>query len=336
MSKKNLVSTALIMLPFLSLFNIAVFAAPTHHLTVMTWNIHGGNPGDYHGSNCKSSENPNKPVPLSRMEPFDKEIQDYNRAHPGLEIQVIAIQEIHRDEAFYLATLLSKNPRHVKYIAKFFRTKRCYCSDLKGDYDYGNAIIASLIPTSVKTFAIAPKHTTPSCDTFEYTRLGALTVQVPGGPAVRIYTNHSAGDPLGKKTGNEKILAMTQLDEINRVIMQLDTVALTKPRILMGDFNFDPFISPDFYNKWKGLNYRDAWREANTNPLAKGNTAPTDLNPFAHPALVRYDYIFLRSSSSSVTKPVAKEHIQVNYLPYQSREKQSISDHYPVIADLFF
>jgi hypothetical protein len=30
------------------------------------------------------------------------------------------------------------------------------------------------------------------------------------------------------------------------------------------------------------------------------------------------------------------EHIQVNCLPYQLREKQSISDHYSAIADLFF
>jgi hypothetical protein len=62
MSKKNLVSTALIMLLFISLFNIAVWAAPIHRLTIMTRNGHGKYPGDYHEDNCR------RLAPLWRME----------------------------------------------------------------------------------------------------------------------------------------------------------------------------------------------------------------------------------------------------------------------------
>lgn len=333
MSKKNLAGTAIFVLLLFSLSNLTTFAQ--RRVTVMTWNIHGGNPGDINPNNCKEI------APLWRMFRFSEEILRYNTRHRGREIQVIAIQEIHRNQAYNLARRLREGPQHLPYRAYFFKTKRCLCSDTKGEHDYGNAIISSLKLSNRKEFDIPRQSKTSidGCDLTEYTKLGAASVLLPGGRWVRIYTNHSAGDPTAtlpgtqaaNGTGNslspQEEFALKQLRAINKAIFQDDSSVGGMPRILMGDFNFDPLHSITLYNTMKNLGYRDAWREAYPNAAKDpGNTAPT-----RHAPTRRFDYIFLGRGSGIQTVKSAEV-----LITGKTVDNRPLSDHYPVIADLNF
>jgi endonuclease/exonuclease/phosphatase family metal-dependent hydrolase len=335
MSKKNLAGTAILMLLLFSLSNLTTFAQ--RRVTVMTWNVHGGNPDPNDHNNCKVEKKGEEIAPLWRMFRFSEEILRYNTGHRGREIQVIAIQEIHRNQAYNLARRLREGPQHLPYHAHFFKTKSCRCGHPK--LDYGNAIISSLKMSNRKEFDIPRQSKTSiaGCDLTEYTKLGATSVLVPGGLWVRIYTNHSAGDPTatgpGKQPANgpgnssspQEQFALKQLRAINNAIFQDDSSVGRMPRILMGDFNFDPLLSPTLYSTMKNLGYRDAWREAYPNgPL--GNTVPT-----SKPPTKRFDYIFLGRGSG--IQPVKNAEVLMGA---RTADNHPLSDHYPVVADLNF
>jgi endonuclease/exonuclease/phosphatase (EEP) superfamily protein YafD len=177
------------------------------------------------------------------------------------------------------------------------------------------------------------------CDLTEYTRLGAASVLIPGVTWVRIYTNHSAGDPTatapraqavsgpGNSSSPQEEFALKQLRAINKAVFQDDTSVGRMPRILMGDFNFDPLRSPTLYNTMKNFGYRDAWREAYPNAAKEpGNTVPTRVPPTQ-----RFDYIFLGRGSGIETVKYAQV-----LLTGKTVDNHPLSDHYPVIADLIF
>jgi endonuclease/exonuclease/phosphatase family metal-dependent hydrolase len=226
-------------------------------LTVMSFNLHGGNSNQYHDSGCNPAHMP------VNMDKFKQVIQRNGAA-------VVIANEIHKRQARDLARSLGFPDPH------FVWTK--ICNDSNRDLDYGNAIL-SRYPLTDRLY-YSPHTSDGDKARREYTRLVAATISV-GGYRIRIYATHltAGGSDLDRQKQVGEILQTIPLDEA--------WAGVGNRSILGGDMNFTPNSIP--YKKLVTL-YRDAWAEWNAN-IRSGATEPA-----AAPAN-RFDYILWQRSN---------------------------------------
>jgi endonuclease/exonuclease/phosphatase family metal-dependent hydrolase len=336
----------------LSLYGSTALAQGANQVTIMAWNIHAANPRGTVSNNCdRGSVN-------ADVEKFKQVIVLYNGTH-AREIDVITLTEVKRSQVIYLRDHL--NDSRNTYRSYFLKGKTCDCND-RGE-DFGSAIISRLPIASPKTFLLPPDGpSNPSeCNKFEYTKLGAYSVQAPSGQWVRIYNAHLGGFNLyplrknGKPTTEQfrragYKLAIEQVQETLRaMLVGPDRNALGQPRaILVGDFNTYPSSGACAVQGFGTGPYRhiteyrvipnarliDAWVErADPNPFdpdpkkACGYTVST-VDPSA-----RIDYVFRRRNSGLRTdriEVVKPSLVSAGLIP------DTISDHFPVVAELSF
>jgi endonuclease/exonuclease/phosphatase family metal-dependent hydrolase len=314
----------------------ATFAVGTNQLTLLTWNLHGGNPADSQYPAAHPSNNCYRQASTVEMDQFVQVIRRYNASH-ARKIDVITLQEVKRWQVTYLRDHLrdSQSP----YVAYFLKTKTCFCNN--DDNAYGNAIITRLPISAPTGYTLSPlgppeNHACREND-FEYTKLGGYSVRVPTGQWVRIYNAHLSGINAASTT-----LATQQIWETLIYILLGDANAAGQPRaIIAGDFNAYPTVEPCHVNvvgsnpysiitsEWPLPTGRfiDAWVERPDPTNRCGYTAGT-LNLHK-----RFDYIFRRRSSGLTT-----DHIEVLRPSVISglTIPDKISDHLPIVVDLSF
>jgi endonuclease/exonuclease/phosphatase family metal-dependent hydrolase len=353
MRNKTIVGIIIFVCLLLSAPGSAVLAQDS--LTVMTWNVHGGNPAGSPGSNC-SLDN----IPHKSLRKFVDQIRAYNRAHKGHHIDVIAVQEIHRNQAKELANMLQDSDiPQTKPYGHFFPTRRCtpigkgdpnpYHAHPREDTDYGSVIIVTRLKASASSKAgltvSDPKHYFLVNDSkdfaahHEYTILAALTINLSGSRAVRIYNTHLIGDNSSTDAANYKAgkkgpwIGESQVVDANEKIFRDDqNYRGRKPFLLMGDFNFHPPSSPyrapymaRAYARLKSFGYQDAWEEwtgGNKPPFGFTVGGADDYNK----AYKRIDYIVWKN------RPGKVDDFKVNYAKVP--DTGNISDHFPVVAQL--
>jgi endonuclease/exonuclease/phosphatase family metal-dependent hydrolase len=247
------------MLLLLLLVSGEASAQSLKRLSVMSFNVHGGNSNQYHGSGCDPAHMP------VNMERFKRVIQSNGAS-------VVIINEIHKRQGRDLARRLGyPDP-------DFVWTK--ICNSRNRDLDYGNAILSRYRLTERRYYDL---HTAaPDRTREEYTRLSAATISVRG-RRVRIFNTHltASGDESDQNLQVEGILRFVPQDEA--------FAGAGRRSILGGDLNFIPFSNP--YQKLVTLGiFRDAWAEWNSN-LGTGATIP------AAAPRNRIDYVLLRRSS---------------------------------------
>jgi endonuclease/exonuclease/phosphatase family metal-dependent hydrolase len=335
-----------------------------NHLTVMTWNLHGGNPGSdqFYEDRKREEERKEKKKnncdlipsdPEMGMTPFKDVILNYNNNHPGHEIAILALQEVHREQVKILVTLLNNDPQNrrvIQYKYHFLKTNTCNCTDAEGKLDYGSALISSLPmenrneatlhvrqPVN-KTDCSSDRINCTYCDKREDVKILAYSVQLPGGRWVRVYSNHSSGINSYDLAADKR-----ELEKLSFFVYTTDrTLTRLRDVILMGDFNLDdkpdPFAdiggTPAFHPKFapymykmltRDFGFRDSWEEM---LLSKGITGPEDSGntvPTRRRANRRFDHIFLGLGSS--------------FMQVKNAEVLStgtLSDHLPLVAELKF
>lgn len=332
----------------LSSYDSTAFAQGANQITIMAWNIHAANPRE-----ARVQNNCDRRATEEEVERFKQVIVLYNGTH-SRQIDVITLTEVKRWQVIYLRDNL--NDSQNTYRSYFLKSKTCVCG--KPDEDFGSAIICRLPIASPRTFTLPPDGpSNPSgCNKFEYTKLGAYSVQAPSGQWVRIYNAHLGGvnlypsslNPRRREAGYR--LAIEQVRETLRaMLVSSDRNALGQPRaILVGDFNIypsngacarqgfgtGPYRYITEYREIPNARLIDAWVErADPNPFdpdpkkACGYTANT-VTPS-----VRIDYVFRRRNSGLRTdriEVVKPSLVSSGMIP------NTISDHFPVVAELSF
>lgn len=352
---RNKYALAIVVSMFLlSLYGSTAFAQGANQVTVMAWNIHAANPRGTAGNNC------DRKATNEEVDKFKQVIQFYNASH-ARQIDVITLTEVKRWQVIYLRNNL--NDSQNTYRSYFLKAKTCNCH--KPQEDFGSAIISRLPIASPRTFLLPPDGPSdPSeCNKFEYTKLGAYSVQAPSGQWIRIYNAHLGGInlyPLNESSKRRSMepplrasgyrVAIEQVREALRaMLVGSDANALGQPRaILVGDFNTypssgacavqgygtGPYRHITEYREIPNARLIDAWVErADPNPFDPdpnkgcGYTANTS-NPS-----VRIDYVFRRRNSGLRTdriEVIKPSLISAGMIP------DTISDHFPVVAELSF
>jgi endonuclease/exonuclease/phosphatase family metal-dependent hydrolase len=324
----------------LSLCGSTAFAQGASKVTIVAWNLHAANPAGSVQNNC------NRRATEYEVRQFKQVIDLYNASH-ARNIDVITLTEVKRWQVIYLRNSL--NDSQNTYRSYFLKTKTCSCGE--PDEDFGNAIISRLPIASPRSFTLPPDgpQNPSACNKFEYTKLGAYSVQAPSGQWLRIYNAHLGGINLYSRP-NGYNHAIEQVRETLRAMLTgSDAIALGQPRaILVGDFNTypssgacarhgfgtGPYRHLTEYREIPNARLIDAWVErADPDPFdpdpdkACGYTAST-----TDPS-VRFDYVFRRRNSGLRTdriEVVKPSFISAGTIP------NTISDHFPVVAELSF
>jgi endonuclease/exonuclease/phosphatase family metal-dependent hydrolase len=324
----------------LSFCGSTALAQGANRISIMAWNIHAANPAGSVSNNCKRVSNEKE------LDQFKRVIQLYNANH-ARQIDVITLTEVKRWQVIYLRENLKDS--QSTYRSYFLKAKTCKCGD--ADEDFGNAIISRLPIASPKTFVLPPDGpSNPSaCNQFEYTKLGAYSVQTSSGEWVRIYNAHLGGKNLYRRDNGYKLAIDQVRGTLRAMLGASDADAPGQPRgILVGDFNTYPSNGPCAVDGFGTGPYRhiteyreipnarliDAWVErADPNPLdpdpkkACGYTASTS-NPSA-----RIDYVFRRRNSGLRTDRIE---VVKPSLVSSGKIPDTISDHFPIVAELSF
>jgi endonuclease/exonuclease/phosphatase family metal-dependent hydrolase len=236
-------------------------------LTVMSFNLHGGNSNQYSGSGC------------SRI-PTDKELNKFKQVIEQQRASVVLAQEIHRGQADDLARGLGFPKPY------FVWTKTCKAGNRA--LDYGNAIISRYRLADLRRYPLHTSRTRPGPDRKsdlerkEYTRLAAASITF-NGRVIRLYSTHltSSGTDADRNQ---------QVADILRIVPQDEAIAHAGHRsILGGDFNFTPNSTPYQRLVTFGL-FKDAWAVRNPAP-GSGPTVP------AATPRVRIDFILIENNS---------------------------------------
>lgn len=300
MSTKNLSSMAAFALLLLALSHVS--ASAQNRVTVMMWNVHGGNPPTPPGKGTFNCAPRNIPDPQTSMMKIKNVVQMYNNSHPTAKIDAITLQEVHRNQAVKLAQLLKYPAPHFIWAARCDKTDR--------QLDYGTAILTP------HKFALKTYYNihTPKADrernTPEYTRLVLGSFKVHG-QWVRVYSAHLTSNPVERQK---------QLDDIFKRIPPAGIRS-----VLTGDFNMPPTVpgrnSSATYDSVT-RNFIDTWAKKNPTNLGGGITAPYRETP------QRIDYIFLRKLKGEETG--------FNILSSGVINTGRVSDHLPVVTVLTF
>jgi endonuclease/exonuclease/phosphatase family metal-dependent hydrolase len=311
MENRKLVKASLLLLLILTLSSATAAGAS---LKVMTWNI-GGGP-------CHAR--------VADMMPFVNEIRAKNP-------DVIALQEVHFDQAYWIAYYLRPaSPFHVQFVW----TQRCVNKNGPSIFDFGNAII-SRFPIRAEGgvfdggFEVSPDPARISNGNPEHIKIAEASVRLPlpngnpNGPWVRVYSAHLTG--YNGPSANASTQAWQTLSHVTL----MDYVSLGQPRtILMGDFNTNPSSGPcarsrpgyDLYavltRGYGDRPFIDAWtvKPDPSDPCGDTVSPRTDPTPNA-----RYDYIFLRNGGGFTVPRMERVKTQ-----------RRLSDHFPVYAELSF
>ena len=303
------------------------FAQGPNRLTLMSWNLHGANPNSEPRNNCDYHATD---ADVGR---FAQVVRGYNATH-ARQIDVLTLQEVKRWQVIRLRDKL-RDSQHP-YVSYFVKTKTCKCDN--ANEDYGNAIISRLSLSAPREFRLSPPPPHQAChdNGFEETKLAGYSVKLTTGQQVRVYNAHQSGINVSD------YLSSLQAFEALVGIFWGDAYAPGQPRVILaGDFNAYPSAGPcrvhvfgsDPYwimtQWWPNPAGRliDAWVERPDANNLCGYTAGRG-NPRA-----RYDYVFrsrgsgLRTDHIEVIKPGA---VTGNAVP------NTISDHFPLVADLSF
>ena len=278
-------------------------AAQNNRLKVVTWNITGGTCGHA----------------VNDMRPYANKLRAKNA-------DVIALQEVHFDQAYRMAShLWDPQPFYVRFVW----TKRC----ASGWVDFGNAII-SRYPIKEEGvfldggFAVSPDPAAKARG--ELIKVAQGSVQLPNKQWVRIYSAHLTG--VNGPPDN----ASTQAAQTLTHILITDQRMAGQPRaILMGDFNIRPSTGPCanpvagygsyglLTHWWNIPQFTDAWTVKPPDPSDPcGFTISPSNVPNPH---TRYDYIFLRNAGGFTVRKMEV----IKNLP-------RLSNHFPVYAELAF
>ncbi|HYY93322.1 MAG TPA: endonuclease/exonuclease/phosphatase family protein, partial [Pyrinomonadaceae bacterium] len=161
MSKKSLSSRIACALLLVAMSHAA--ATAQNRVTVMTWNVHGGNPPAAMGTGTNNCAPSSIPDPRATMAKVEQVVAQYNNKHQSAKIDVIALQEIHRDQAVKLAQLLH-------YPAPYF-VVTAQCNKNNSQSDYGTAILTPHKTALEKYYAIHTPDADRNRATPEYARL---------------------------------------------------------------------------------------------------------------------------------------------------------------------
>lgn len=300
MSKKNLSSRIACALLLIALSHAA--ATAQNRVTVMTWNVHGGNPPAPRGTGTNNCAPSSIPDPRASMTKVEGVVAEYNNKHQSAKIDALALQEIHRNQAVKLAQLLH-------YPAPYF-VVTVRCDSNNSQLDYGMAI---LTPHKTALEKYYPIHT-PDADMKrekpEYSRLAFISIMVHN-EWLRVYTTHTSLDPAERQR---------QLSDI------FDKIPAAGIRsVLTGDFNMPPSVPGGHVSATYNSVVRyfiDAWARKNPSDLSGGITTPYRDTP------QRVDYIFLRK--------LRGEESGFNISSASVLNTGRVSDHFPVVAVLTY
>jgi hypothetical protein len=303
MQSKSKVAATLCTLLLLLLVSLPAMAG-NNHVVALTWNIRGNIPG-------KSQA----PRNLSDIKSQLVNFRNWFQAS-GYPITVYTFQEIYESQAYELAQTLGI-PRSNVY---FFGTKPNY------SLAYGNAIMTpwlNYVSTGREVRSLDYLYQTPADfnKSHEFNFLGGMTILLPTGQKVRVYTSHLVGDnSVADQAANNALYAWKQFADSARII---DNNGLSYPSIMTGDFNVHPptsSYSPAYtqfnYLGMLWLGFRDLWAEwASTHGNPNGITEP-GLGK-------RIDYVVTRGP-------------RISPLSLNVPEIVTGSDHRPMIAHLTF
>lgn len=324
----------------LSLYGSTAFAQGANQATIMAWNIHAANPAGSVRNNC------NRNATNAEVDQFKQVIQLYNASH-ARQIDVITLTEVKRGQVIRLRNGL--NDSQNTYRSYFLKTKTCSCS--KPNEDFGNAIISRLPIASPRTFPLSPNGPSnpPACDTFEYNKLGAYSVQVPSGQWIRIYNAHLGGINLYSRPNGYRLATEQVKETLRAMLVGSDANALGQPRaILVGDFNTfptrgacarqgygtGPYRHITEYREIPNARLIDAWVERPTpNPFDPDPKKNCGYTAGTTDPSVRFDYVFRRRNSGLRTDRIE---VVKPSLVSGGTILDTISDHFPVVAELSF
>jgi endonuclease/exonuclease/phosphatase family metal-dependent hydrolase len=265
-----------------------------NRVAVLTWNIRGTN----FDAGCGSERN---------MSDVKNQLQILKRNYQffGISLDVFALQEVYKGQAYELAAALGIPASRVAFV----QTRR---SDLCNRKQFGTAILSRLPvvgeplagvqsncpksgpATESRACYLLPEEQLDFNRSRENNILSAISVRLPTGQKVRVYNAHLVGDNSDwdrsrpPNTNASQRIAWRQIQRIAELINGNSRVT-PYPSVLAGDFNVHPPTSdyaPAFtqYNylalPWYG--FRDLWAEwspghpdkANPN----GHTVPA-INP---------------------------------------------------------
>lgn len=281
----------------------SITAVAEHRLTVLTWNIAGGNCGsDIFICEKKRERKPNL-AEMSRV---------IARHTPAVD--AVALQETSKAQAEELAERLTKLVGSP-YRSHFIRTKeQCL---------FGNAII---VRTSRYAYAPLltrrlPQNVQDPSDYArkEYTVLGGVRLTIANRHAY-LYTAHTAAGGYGfyQMAKIQEYIASDHPEGTNKI-----------GAVLAGDFNFAPLS----FNYQFARNYfRDTWLDARRNYAQAGHepdSTQRSCRQFQH-----LDYIFLGKNSKFIVRNLGAGVIRTDYLRLD--HLSGLSDHRPVYATMYF
>jgi endonuclease/exonuclease/phosphatase family metal-dependent hydrolase len=311
-------ATGLLTLTLLLLSCATARAQAREQLTLMTWNIHGGNslmtlyPSTNINNNCV--------VIPANVNPVKRRIALYNSTHTH-KIDAIALQEVHKGQAEELA-------RGLGYPPPYFVTTKV-CNSGNRQLDYGNAVLSphrmtSLYPYQINNIADSERKFG------EYNRIAAASVWLPSGRPVRVYSSHLTANPTDSEAAHQALLNKQVSEALFIVIADEYAVFHGLTSVLMTDFNttertdaYDHMVNPA-----RGGLFDDAWRKVH--PAGTGRTYP------ASTTHLRLDHIFYdRRSKLTVTGAEVLDICDTSGGP-ASKMDDCISDHRPVVATMLF
>lgn len=300
MTTKKLARAAACALLLVALSHVA--ASAQSRLTVMTWNVHGGNPPAPAGTGTNNCDPKNIPNPQTSMAKVKAVVEQYNRAHPTAKIDAISLQEIHRNQAVKLAQLLNYPPPHFIWAVQCVRNNP--------QMDYGMAILSPHKMALEKYFNIHTPKANQQRTPPEYSRL-VLASFMAHGRWVRVYNTHLSIDPAERAR------------QLRDVFDKIPAAGIRS--VLTGDFNMPPSVPGKHvsgtYDSVVG-SYFDTWARKHPTTLGGGVTTPFRATP------QRVDYIFLRK--------LRGEETGFNILSSSVVNTGRVSDHLPVVTVLTF
>lgn len=327
-------------------------AKAQNRLTVLTWNVQGNDqeaarqvsPGQ---SGC---------IPRS-MADVERQLrttrENYRRF--GITIDVVAFQEVYREQADRLALMMGIPKEKV-----FFTPTKINCRNNK---EFGDAIATNLNISSVRrhplvydeVWRLEGGRLLSAPFNHELTKLTALSVTLGSGRMVRVYTTHLAGDnsptdSLLRNFGLPPYFGPREISSVYNTIYYTDGQRTRAyPFVLMGDFNFHrnypvryANYNPVLYNKFANT-FRDLWVEwqfVNGNPESLYGLTwnyPTQTKRLDYIAAGKPNHLAagvpqIRVFSASVPPALNAQGEPVKLGETPVRE----SDHRPVVAILDF
>ena len=324
-------------------FGAAESALGANGVTVVTWNVRGTN----YGASCGSKRS------LTAVKTELQRLRNNYRAF-GISLDVFAFQEIYRDQALDLASVLDIPASRVAFVQTRPSVRTGDSIGCNGQ-QFGTAIMSRLrmVGEPFNTVqsscpASGPATESRACyqlpenrevdflkTSHQHNMLSGVSVILPTGQKVRVYNAHLVGDNSvwdqtrpASTPANERI-AWQQIQRVAALING-NSPAIPYPSVLMGDFNVHPPTSrywPAYtqYNylalPWYG--FRDLWAE-----WSQGRTGLA--NPHGFTVAVndpqkskRVDYIVTRDR-------------RIQVVTADVPNTGTASDHRPMVALLTF